>query len=1290
MTNIGQSPTDPFLNEVDEQRLQLTSATMVIPAESNIATSNIILDPNISIRVIPASTSTINAISGYVSLSNVQMHAQTMAHATFFPLQQHFQQEIATPHIFQNTGMEIPGIGCTDMNLSSDIEMACDKIYREYMRDNADFITCFQDSCTINPTLGEQVPATVYLNQLSGTSNERLSHQHRQYQIEHQVSSHSSKAALMDHQFHQGTDMSGSSNFGQPNTTTVPLTHTPMEYPSLAAICEPYGQHLQLQQQLQVPLVCPSVPFGGYLPTLIASSSTSTSLSSSVHSASIPAMTSGGFDSLELLLRNHNQANPNSSCGDISTPEFLSTMSQSKDEPGTPSTGGPITPMLILANNPQFGCMSEADTTHLLLQLQAVEEKEYGLFQAAQKPGQEQRHLQSTDGGQSQRVQLTPNREDALIQDEHDREQLLQQLDQQVTEQQERVRLMMEQEIKRENAEEEELLRLINGSNITDGEDNPNPYGGNSRENSHDGNVSDFSGYSADSASLSDSFLQSALLNASAIVDSGAARESVNHVQAQGSMSSLLTRGHLRQQLEQHRRYLGRSRNQSQSSNRSEVRSAIPSPSRYAGSSTAGSDVCNGYSSIQEYAVQEIDQAQSLLEQLQSDRVSVAMSPLVHAIDQFESYHPFDDSPEVDQQHEFLLLQRPLPQQNLDLVNDYDTESSNNDVQGEQYQLSTASDMLATQQADLIQSQQQQLEELQRQLQELKQQQEQRYRISTTNAVQAPQKDQVQDELVLATLSSLVHRRGRQPRPHPYSIQGCKTPPLSSSIASHNPQAQDHNKNQSVVLNHDCLGTTPLNDDLKNHQDPVAFQSTSHDFTVAGSTIASVLSNQAALKHVIENNAFSIACNFPGCTRSFASLGLLKSHLVSHQADKPYWCDICSYDGVAPRPITEGSGNPVLRRSSSSRPSLRTGTNSTDQPQIAYYEVKRYKRNHDLLRHKREQHPPIEVKLQREAERLAARAAKKLKNEAQKKSKTTVRSRGKRNKAAASSPAVTTRATTTEANTTQSLSDSSLDLRLESSHQNPQYQQHQYESSIYSDTNMAPGEVRTGYPPQHQQTQFQVQNAHQSVDLYCLDFINNANMQQRQFLAPSDSSPAAFPGTSTVGKFRNVDHMGPAAHSRPSVYQDAVASMGLTPEGSSSDEYAASDNGVITNDCGLFSDSDTEEGMMCEISESESGSTDDEDDYGNHLRELNQMQHQGLQCENARFSCAVTMSRQLSLSSGSSSGSGGNESSGSTGSHIGRRRKYSSPDRTDGDDEYCPPGSLRGKGAHRGKTPRHR
>ncbi|KAF9901658.1 hypothetical protein EC991_005815 [Linnemannia zychae] len=110
-----------------------------------------------------------------------------------------------------------------------------------------------------------------------------------------------------------------------------------------------------------------------------------------------------------------------------------------------------------------------------------------------------------------------------------------------------------------------------------------------------------------------------------------------------------------------------------------------------------------------------------------------------------------------------------------------------------------------------------------------------------------------------------------------------------------------------------------------------------------------------------------LSCSLPHCPRTFPTIGLLKSHMVSHNDQKPYWCDTCSIDGIHPRPISPSQLHPGLP--------------------VPVPEVKRYKRHHDLLRHKREQHPPVEVKVQRYNEKLAAKEERKKRAEEGRKQK---------------------------------------------------------------------------------------------------------------------------------------------------------------------------------------------------------------------------------------------------------------------------------------------------------------
>ncbi|KAG0317756.1 hypothetical protein BGZ99_006107 [Dissophora globulifera] len=182
--------------------------------------------------------------------------------------------------------------------------------------------------------------------------------------------------------------------------------------------------------------------------------------------------------------------------------------------------------------------------------------------------------------------------------------------------------------------------------------------------------------------------------------------------------------------------------------------------------------------------------------------------------------------------------------------------------------------------------------------------------------------------------SDVVEQSAQGHTPHPFAFAPVPLDPQLSKDA--NQRREDHEGLRN--------GGDDNNDDF-GCEEPIG------DFSVRGA--------QGNDSNTCSNVCAKTPCQFPGCSRVFQSPGLLKSHMVSHQDEKPYWCDMCSYDGITPR-----TGNLVAGGASQ---------------QSA--EVKRYKRNHDLLRHKREQHPPIEVKLQREREKVENRMAKRQKTQ---------------------------------------------------------------------------------------------------------------------------------------------------------------------------------------------------------------------------------------------------------------------------------------------------------------------
>ncbi|KAF8935191.1 hypothetical protein BGZ47_010032 [Haplosporangium gracile] len=153
-------------------------------------------------------------------------------------------------------------------------------------------------------------------------------------------------------------------------------------------------------------------------------------------------------------------------------------------------------------------------------------------------------------------------------------------------------------------------------------------------------------------------------------------------------------------------------------------------------------------------------------------------------------------------------------------------------------------------------------------------------------------------------------------------------------------------------------------------------------------------------------------CEIPHCDKEFTTAGLLKSHKVSHDPEKPYWCDICSEDGITPRPVDPTPLFPGMP--------------------IPIPEVKKYKRHHDLLRHKREQHPPLAVKIQRFQEKMEAKEARRVKAEEVRRQKAALKraekaaaqvanptaGRGRRGSSAATTAAAARRRTSSATTTT--------------------------------------------------------------------------------------------------------------------------------------------------------------------------------------------------------------------------------------------------------------------------------
>ncbi|KAF9168386.1 hypothetical protein BGX21_011370 [Mortierella sp. AD011] len=1348
MTNTGQTPTASPKNDFNSQQAQSTPGPIMTHNEYSI-TSGLILDPTMAVQTITTPTSAVSSKNTHYPVSNVPMlDAQTMVHANhaegcFFPFedQSQFPQEIiVSPDMLS---WPQPSASLTE---GADIEFISDLLFREFVNDYPG-----TDNTTRDPWVGSSqsrqhdsaIPEMVHENHPSDSSNGHcLIDQHQE------ISEPSSVTSMSQQVF----DISA---FETENTTASQINTLATEQLDLASDFKPHSQHLHAQQQYQEPSADVGIAPDGYFSLPITTCSP----------AALLCSTSGsGADPCPQLCDNQVTSNDSHDQGtyNMNTPEFLSMAFES----ATPSTAGPITPLLVLPTNPQLGCLTEANTMHLLRQLQEVQEKGCEPTQAVVEYDQGQTESHCTPGEQQQSTPPSLDGDGSSTQAGHNQAQLGRQSGQQATDQQQQQqRLLVEEEIKREDAEENEVAQYITNQDNAQEEFKSEM----NMSNDRDGCVivSGADNHSPEFLPLHHSFLQSALRNASAIVDNGAAHESVVHAQAHGPSLPHITQVQIRNELDQHRRYLERSLNQCCA--QSLTTTAAPSSSHLALSSTVGdSSNDNGDGLTQEQAVQEIYQAQpQLLEQFHSGATSVNLSPTAQGFNLNEDYHQCDHSQDDDMHHEFLLLQQPLSHQSLNLLSDYDIQNNGNNVA--QPQLSTVPDTLVTQQASVIQAQQQKLEELQNKLEQLQQLQAQRSIapsdvVVPLSAIQALPKglhypffggqfrgemtpSLYSERIMLYALystnfmnlnleskkteapmppSNLVHRRGRPSRARPYPAQGGKTlpglHPSSSPITLDTIQAGGHDRNLTAEVKQDFSDSILLNDGYGNQQDLGTFHNASNGHP------------RMEFKHAYESQPLSIKCKVPSCTRTFASLGLLKSHMVSHQEDKPYWCDICSYDGVNPRPITDDFHGAGPSRSSSLRSASRSRTNSTDQPKALFYEVKRYKRNHDLLRHKREQHPPIEVKLQREAERIAARAARKARNEVQKKEKVAARPKGKRTKAGASAPA-TAKATTVDSevvaavqshlpqqeymNKSQSPTpaadfspsngserEAGTSFAFENSqshyhhqHQQQQQQQQRYhyeETSFYSSTNMPPRHVHTGNPVHHGQVQVQVQH----VQNYYLSFPATSPTIQpsNSSMTPHLNRVAFSPAFPVFGMFNNTPQMGPAAaYLDDDLPHATIEPIDTSEEDPSSPEDSTTSGGTKTDMRNPDTpDSCSIEDDVCVDSESEDCSTDeeDEDEDEDGYQQLQQRNHR--QFLLTRTTTTPSPPLQQMLSKGSSGGS-----------YMGRRRKRSSLDLTDedsdddddgdengdndndNDDDYYPPSNRKSRQGQRNKIARH-
>ncbi|KAF8948828.1 hypothetical protein BGZ46_005293, partial [Entomortierella lignicola] len=321
------------------------------------------------------------------------------------------------------------------------------------------------------------------------------------------------------------------------------------------------------------------------------------------------------------------------------SPGFFS----SKYESTAPSTAGPITPMHATPND-QLGCMSEANTMHLLRQLQAVQEREREHLRAALENDQEQPQIQSSIHALSQNNTASVNDyNNVLTQTGNDREHLQHQQDQEVVPKQ-----LMTREIKHEVLEDDEMLSYVGSYQGMEKHSEVRPCEIRNHDDDHSHLDNNNEG--------EPSFLHSTLRNATDIVDSGAVHESVVRVQAHGP-TTLVTQTCVRQEVEQHQRCLEHNEDTFVATDHSSTSGYAEQPTiDYRHETIQGNP-------NQDQTIQEVYQTQHRLVN-QSDYFTVfgSTSPTVLDLNQSMAMHQDDYSSEDDQKHEPLLLQQPLSQ----------------------------------------------------------------------------------------------------------------------------------------------------------------------------------------------------------------------------------------------------------------------------------------------------------------------------------------------------------------------------------------------------------------------------------------------------------------------------------------------------------------------------------------------------------------------------------------------------------------------------------------------------